>query len=257
MSRLQTEFSRLFHPNPATPGLVDAQGRVRALVLGLAGPADWALLGAVWRGVQAELGLPAPAIAAAGEDGLQLWFSLAEPVAVEAAQAFLDLLRRRHLPEVAPQRLRLWPSATSPMRHAAPVPAPLGDSGNWSAFLAPDLAPLFAETPWLDLPPGDEGQAALLAPLNPIGASAFRAVIEPAAAVASTAAPARAADPVAADPRSIHPPGTDPAAHAADDPRRFLLAVMNDAAAPLALRIEAAKALLQHPPSPHTPEPRP
>ena len=50
------------------------------MVLELTGPADWDVLSAVWRGVQADLELPAPAIAVSGTDGLQLWFSLEAPV---------------------------------------------------------------------------------------------------------------------------------------------------------------------------------
>jgi hypothetical protein len=94
----------------------------------------------------------------------------------------------------------------------------------WSAFVAPDLAPLFAETPWLDLPPGDDGQAQLLEALKPV---------PPAALAAAEAALAPAA--VAA-----------PAAPAPGDPVAFLLRVMQDEAAPLALRVDAAKALLPH-----------
>jgi hypothetical protein len=39
-------------------------------------------------------------------------------------------------------------------------------------------------------------------------------------------------------------PGGPAVAGFSDDPRAFLLRVMNDASAPLALRVEAAKALL-------------
>jgi hypothetical protein len=40
--------------------------------------------------------------------------------------------------------------------------------------------------------------------------------------------------------------GSPKAASISGDPKRFLLQVMNDDSAPLALRVEAAKALLQH-----------
>ena len=58
MNRLDTERQRLFHLDDGPR----AEGRVKAAVLGLSGPADWGLLSAVWRGVQAELDLPAPAM---------------------------------------------------------------------------------------------------------------------------------------------------------------------------------------------------
>ena len=101
MNRLHTELHRLYLPpavaaaavdggsasgdSPAGADLVDADGQVRAMVLELARPADWATLSAVWAGVQADLHLPAPAIAASGLDGIQLWFSLAQAVPVAQA----------------------------------------------------------------------------------------------------------------------------------------------------------------------------
>jgi len=112
------------------------------------------------------------------------------------------------------------------------VPAEQPSTGNWSAFIAPDLAPVFVDTPWLDIQPGAEGQADLLARLQSIKPAAFEAIVqvpppEPAAQPAATEAPAGAATDV--------------------DPRRFLQRVLNDETAPLALRVDAAKALLGHP----------
>ena len=49
--RLRSERERLFGPGE--------NGQVRALVLALARPADWEVLGRVWKGVQDELGWPA------------------------------------------------------------------------------------------------------------------------------------------------------------------------------------------------------
>ena len=60
--------------------LAGEHGRVRALVLELSGQGGCSAIGRVWQGVQAELQLPAPALAVNGVDALQLWFSLAEPV---------------------------------------------------------------------------------------------------------------------------------------------------------------------------------
>src|SRR5471032_1620869 len=119
MSRLQPELDRLYLTgSSATAGadapstrLVDAQGRVRALVMKLVQPASWEVLSRVWHGVQIELELPAPAIAVSGIDGLQLWFSLAEPVAASQAHAFVDALRSRFLPDIASARVRLMPAS--------------------------------------------------------------------------------------------------------------------------------------------------
>ncbi|MFN3304850.1 MAG: hypothetical protein ACK44A_14175, partial [Roseateles sp.] len=128
--------------------------------------------------------------------------------------------------ELPPARVRLQPAADGSDWPAGPVPAPQPDGERWSAFIAPDLAPVFADTPWLDLPPGADGQADLLARLQSITPAALDAAM-------AQLAPARAPAPAASH---------DPAADL--DPRRFLQSVVNDATAPLALRIQAAQALL-------------
>lgn len=240
MNRLQSELNRLYRLRPladadASSPPVDTADTVRAMVLELTRPPSWEQLSNVWRGVQAELELPAPAIAVSGTDGLQLWFSLAEPVAAARAQAFLERLRQRFLPEIDPGRVRL-------MLQAPQVPAEQGQTGNWSAFVAPDLAPVFEDAPWLDIAPNDEGQANLLSVIEAAKPAAFEAAVRQLAAVAAVALPPAA---VSLDERS-------PQAHAAAvscdaDARRFLRQVMHDETVALALRIDAAKALLQHP----------
>ena len=239
MTRLQSELNRLYLAAPATPGggaapFFDAQDRVRALVLEVVQPVAWDTLSRAWQGVQAELDLPAPAIAVSGTDGLQLWFSLAAPLDVAGAHAFLDSLRSRFLADVAPARVRLLPDPARPGHHATLAPARIEATGNWSAFVAPDLAAVFSDTPWLDVEPGDDGQAALLRGLQSIGPEAL------AAAVARLGAETREAPAQAT--------ATAPSTSPADDPRAFLLRIMNDETVALALRIEAAKALL--PPAP-------
>jgi hypothetical protein len=207
MNRLQAELQRLYLPQ-AGP-----DGRVRALLLELARPASWEALAKVWQGVQADLELPAPAIAVSGSDGLQLWFSLAEPVPTTEADAFLASLRRRYLGHIAPERLATTAAALPPIE-AAP--------GHWSAFVAPDLASLFADEPWLDLPPGADAQAELLSRLQSTASEDWKRAV------------------------ARLQPATATAAAGADglEPRSFLLQIMNDPAIELALRIEAAKALL-------------
>ena len=241
MNRLQSELQRLYLPRslahadgdaPST-ALIDPAGKVRALVMELTRPPSWEVLSKVWHGVQTELGLPAPAIAVSGIDAVQLWFSLAEPIAAAQAHAFLACLRSRFLPDIEPARMRLLPApdatALHPRGHARLVPACQEATGNWSAFLAPDLAAVFADTPWLDIAPNEEGQAALLRGLDVTKQAAFESALD---RLGPSAEPAHSA--IAAT------------AAVSDDPKRFLLRVMNDDTVALALRIEAAKALLPH-----------
>lgn len=248
MNRLQSELRRLYFLPASASGagpheelLATPAGDTRTLVMELAGPADWDALSRVWRGVQAELQLPAPAIAVSGTDGLQLWFSLQAPIGARRAEEFLTQLRRRYLADIAPARVRLMPSAAAPALHAAPVPAQQAATENWSAFVAPDLAPVFADTPWLDIQPGVEGQADLLAKLESIKPAALDAAMQrlSAAAAPVTAPPSPSAEQDRPPPRAA---GDAPAV----DPRAFLNRVMNDETVDLALRVEAAKALLQY-----------
>lgn len=240
MNTLQAELRRLYlfdgssNPNLKEPCLIAPDGRVRAMVLELARPADWNALSAVWQGVQADLGLPAPAIAVSGIDGYQLWFSLAEPVSVAQVGAFLESLRLRYLSTLAPERIGLMPTAT---RHAQMVPALQPDTGLWSAFVAPDLAPIFSDGPWLDVCPSPEAQAHVLSRLQCIKPAVFQAVLDRLGTVVEKALGKAGGQPVVA-PASV--------AHESLDPKRFLRDVMNDPAVALPLRIEAAKALLPY-----------
>jgi len=230
MNPLQTELQRLY---------LAPEGLVRALVLELARPADWGLLSPVWRGLQTYLALPAPAVMVSGVDGYQLWLSLAEPVPLAEAAAFLEALRWHYLAEVAPQRIRLTPSLASPeSQPALPVPSQQLATGYWSAFVAPDLAPIFADEPWLDQTPSPEAQASVLAGLQSIKAAAFAAALARLRPVAPTKRPPEppsdvtSCAPVATSERLL--------------PKAFLLAVVQDPAVALDLRIEAAKALLPY-----------
>jgi hypothetical protein len=280
MNRLDTELRRLYLPHlqpgvpqqaepvtDASPALLDADGQVRALVLELACAAGWDGVAALWQGMQNELELPAPAIAISGQDGYQVWISLSEPVSVAQARAFLESLCRRFLAGIAPRHVRLQPSleadapdATGMARHARLVPALQAESGHWSAFIAPNLAAMFADEPWLEMPPGPDAQADLLLRLKSLSPAEFRQAQQQ--LTSAEAAPASAASPLPAampDQAAAARSGSDVEASAATegqdrlaasapeaDPRRFLLAVMNDPAAELRWRIEAAKALLPY-----------
>ena len=226
---------------PDTPDTPDPL--TRALVLELASPADWSALGRVWAGVQAELDWPEPAIAVSGSDALQLWFSLQEAVSVAQAREVLLALQQRYLADLphGARRLRLWPQADG--RPAAPIPAECAPE-QWSAFVAPDLAPVFADTPWLDIPPGLDGQADLLRRLRSIGPTAWSAARQGLAPAPMPTMPTSA--PSSTEPRAAVHPACAPGPSATQSPRQFLLSVVNDAQAPLALRIDAAKALLPY-----------
>jgi hypothetical protein len=232
MNRLDTEQQRLYQSH--------TESYTRALVLGLSRPADWTVLRSVWQGVQADLELPAPAIAVSGTDSYQLWFSLSQAVTLERARHFLEQLRQRYLPEIAPARIALWPQvdALQPdaLIAAPPVPALQPATGNWSAFVSPDLPAVFGEDPWLDMAPGLDAQAELLSRLKCIQPDQWAHALQRLGASQPASEPAGLAHAPASPP--------PPTGQALMQPRPFLLKVMNDASAPLALRIEAAKALL-------------
>ena len=233
MNRLQSELVRLYGL-PAI-GPADREGRTRGAVLEITGEAAWDNLSTVWRGVQVDLALPAPAIAVSGTDGMQLWFSLEVDVSVSRAGDVLDALRARYLSGLALQRVRFYPLPDDAGTPLPSVPTQSTDTGNWSAFVAPDLAPIFADAPWLDLPPGIDGQADLLTRLESIKPAALDAAMQ-------TLAPAGTSrsTPASRLPEVVGQPGDL-------DPRRFLQQVLNDDAVDLGLRIEAAKALIAHP----------
>ncbi len=239
MSRLAREYQRLFLLS-GTPAS-GAGESVRALVLEVSRPAGWQPLGAVWQGVQADLGLPAPAIAVNGIDGLQLWFSLAAAVDAVQGRALLEGLRLQYMADVPPHRVAMQATPVP-----VPIPQPVGVEGQWSAFVAGDLAPLFEESPWLDLPPSEDGQAELLSRVVSIEPAAFLFALQLLQGLRDARAEVALVEARPAGRSTAHP-----AAFAAAHPAaaQFLLAVMQDEAVPLALRVEAAKALMPYGPA--------
>ena len=132
-------------------------------------------------------------------------------------------------------RVALMPSLDGSFA-ASTLPARQAAGGQWSAFVAPDLAPMFADEPCLELAPNLEAQARLLSTLASMPLADVQQQL---------AAPASPSAPVEQRPA---PTGTG---GAGQDPRAFLLAVMNDDSVALALRIEAARALLPCTGTPH------
>lgn len=258
MSRLRAEQRRLFSADAQGQLPAAADAPVRALVLALHSPADWAALAPLWRGVQADCDWPEPAIAVNGSDAFELWFALADPLPRADAAQLLAQLQRRYLAPVRTDRLRPWPAAAA--TDAPPLCPPFAAGPErWAAFITADLPAVFGDDPALDFEPGADAQADLLARLRPVTALQLRRVqgqppVADPAAAAATLSPVAAARPeTAPEAAPGNASGSAPAPHDNPhnnphlDPRAFLLAVMNDAAAPLALRIEAAKALLLAP----------
>lgn len=220
----------------------------------------------VWTWVQAQAGLPAPAIAVDGTEGWLLCFALPSSPSVDEALLVLRQLIREGLHQVGVTvspadadawRFTCWPadSATDAGRNAWPVPREVA-TDRWSAFVAPDLVPVFAESPWLDCAPSEDGQAALLSKLLPIPAETWARLLaassrDAAGALAETNSagdlPGQPAPHLGVSPSSLGAPASPSTGTvAADAPRAFLLSVMNDPSVDLALRIEAARVLLAH-----------
>ena len=242
MNTLQAEQIRLYGAAPGSEpdviNLMNSARQVRAMVLELARTADWNALGTVWRSVQTDLELPAPAIAVNGVDGYQLWFSVAEPIALAEAQAFLEALRLHYLASVATARVSMWPATDASMPHgvchARLAPGVQAITGHWSAFVAPDLASIFADEPWLDLTPSPEAQAGVLSAMQCIKPADFQRALSQMQQPEKTEASHATRVTVSASPTS------------GLQPRRFLFDVMNDPEVEMHLRIEAAKALLPY-----------
>lgn len=242
MNRLSTELQRLYartDPRSGDTSPSAPDDSTRCLILQLGAPAAWAPVSRLWRALQTDLGLPAPAIAINGSDGYQLWLSLQQAVSVDQAQQFLARLCQRYLADVPARRLLCWPGSSVANPAPTPsVPAPLDNGDRWSAYVAPDLAPVFEEAPYLDLPPGDDGQADLLAALRSIAPSQWTQAMQALAPVDTEHASARS---------PLGEAGAhSPASAATNTPRQFLWAVMQDESVALSLRIEAAKALLPY-----------
>ena len=269
LDRFQQEWQRLFGaPQDLSPG------HTRALVMELTRPADWAAVARLAQGVQTELGLPAPALAVNGVDGFQLWFAAQQPVALAQAEALLQALWAHFWPQADARRVRCWPAAADGVHGGdealAPPAVPLEAApGQWSAFVAPDLGAVFADTPWLDTPPQPQNQAELLGRVQGLAPDDLQAAL---AQLLPSGNPAQHQRPTRHPPQPAHPvasgagapsgafthsasPGSkasgtasgtaptqphSPAAQAQD----FLLQVMHDPSAPLRWRIAAAQALL-------------
>ncbi|MCU0763026.1 MAG: hypothetical protein MUF76_08630 [Hydrogenophaga sp.] len=248
MSRLLSELLRLYgvEPGGATPGAT------RCVVVRCARPGAWSVLRPLWQGVQAELDWPAPAIVVDGVDAIELWFSLPQPWVEDQARMLGQTLCTRFLAEGTAQRWQV--RLQSVTAEASGMPPQERLAGQWSAFVAPDLAAVFADDPWLDMPPGDDAQAELVSRLRPVTIEALAAVLRsgpgdpPASAGRSLVAgnPSRELVTSPAHPLSSPAGGFTWPSPGPQSARAFLQQVMNDASVPLQWRLDAARALLPH-----------
>lgn len=160
---------------PTAPALrlAGGDGLLRTLVMAFGGKGDgaqhWSALVTVANALQQELDLPAPAVSVSGGDTFHLWLSLATPVPLAQAQAFVALLRRVFLPDAG----KVLASAPPADLADLPLPPYLHASGKWSAFIHPGMGAAFADEAGLDMAPPAAGQLALLESVRSITAPQF------------------------------------------------------------------------------------
>lgn len=185
MEKLLTELKRLYLPaDAATPqalaehvtgqitlstALTGADGLTRALVIAFnqsdsgAPEQHWNRLCEVANALQAELGLPAPAVSISGASGYGLWLSFEQPLPAAEAQQFASLLQAAYFPEIDLQPPTVaTPVEVPPCLHRA--------SGKWAAFIHPGMGASFAEDAGLEMAPPLSGQLAFLEGLRRISA---------------------------------------------------------------------------------------
>ncbi len=144
--------------------LAAADGTTRALVITFDKLAQgdeaqhWNALCAVANALQAELGLPAPAVSISGAHGFRLWLSFETAMPAARARQFLELLRNAYFPDT--DLCADAPVELPPCVHQA--------TGLWAAFINPGLGSSFAQESGLEMAPPFAGQAALLDGLHSI-----------------------------------------------------------------------------------------
>jgi len=157
--------------------LATADGLTRALaipfrkVTGGAEGQHWTRLCEVANALQADFGLPAPAVSIDGGIAYHLWLSFAEPVQADDAQEFLVRLCQACVPEFEP----------APDAATAPVYLPPSlnrRTGKWAAFIHPGMGASFADESGLEMAPPLAGQAAFLEGLESITPEHFRHALD-------------------------------------------------------------------------------
>lgn len=160
----------------ATPAFaLGHAGTVRAVVLpfdarpDMDGAAQWERLCEVANLLQAELGLPAPAVSIDGATGYRLWLSFAGPLPAALAQQLVDLLRAAYCPGV-PAADVLATVTLPPCLNRA--------SGRWAAFIHPGMGASFADEPGLEMRPPLAAQAAFLQGIDSATLAQVRRALE-------------------------------------------------------------------------------
>ena len=260
MNKLESELQRLYclpeqeAPSSKSDGhpainLISATGFARCCVISVEKGADWEQVAALYQGVQADLELPAPAISVSGNEGYQIWFSLAEPVQLQWARDFMAGLSGKYLSEIKTTKLNFRPAGDAELRVVSMVPARLNAADGWSAYIDPTMGSMFAEETWLPMAPSPDKQAGMLAGLKSITTTEFQRALAVLSSLAEMPA-ARSAhsSPIANNDAQANERCTGTSllniGAGFNDPESFLLAVMNDVSATADQRIAAAIALL-------------
>ena len=241
--RLAAEWRRLYLlPDERWPDaddavrncrLLSAESNVRSLVIEFTRTSDWPVLGSFYESLQTDEELPALAIAVT-PSGYQLWLSLANPVSFVEARKFLMHLQAKYLAALPAGRVALLPDTTSGVSELPVIPNFDPEKQKWAAFIDPGMGSMFIDEPGLDIAPNPERQADLLMSVKSISSQMFRRIVD------------EASDRVAAQPSCTASPiqATAFPSTSFNDPREFLLLVMNSSQVTLSERIAAAKALL-------------
>jgi hypothetical protein len=217
--------------------LTTADGLVRALAItfrkafGDGETGHWERLCKVANALQADLGLPTPAVSIDGAAAYRLWLSLETPVPADQAQDFLSLLRQAYFPEY-----ELAPDAATAPVYLPPCLNPR--SGKWAAFIHPGMGASFAEESGLEVAPPLGAQLGFLEGLDSMAAEQFREALRK---LEQRQAPGRAPEPATAPAEPAAEPAVEPAAAVPARPQaRSRTAATKPAAQPEGLLLKDA-----------------
>lgn len=250
--RLAAELERLYGFQHQTEVGELERSDSRVLILELRKPSEWQSLAVIWNAFSLEWGMPAPGIAVNGSNGVQLWFSLSQPASLETCECFLAALCKQFLTGLPAGRVAWFPrsqSLSGPMNGLSmEVPVNVSGTDQWSAFVTRDLAAVFGDEPWVDVPPVRDQQAEMLSRLSSMSTAQMEAVLGILGARSPSAQANLDSGTVAPlSPRSVNKASTSRSSW--QGPAEFLWGTMNNSALPMGERIEAAKALLPYPES--------
>jgi hypothetical protein len=156
--------------------LTTADGLTRALAIpfrktaGAPEGQHWDRLCEVANALQADLGLPAPAVSINGATSYHLWLSFDTPVPASEGQDLLEGLQAKYFPEI-----ELAPDAATAPVYLPPCLNPR--SGQWAAFIHPGMGASFADESGLEMAPPLAGQVGFLEGLDSIGQVQFARVL--------------------------------------------------------------------------------